>query len=331
MRILVTGGTGFVGQHLIKALIEKKAKVTCLVRASTKHNVFEPAIKSQINFMQADLSNGQGLKEALAEQDFVIHLAALLFGLKWQDYIQANALTSELMGQNIEKYAPNLKKFIMISSLAATGPSGIAPGVKDNAASCPVSAYGWSKYISEQILKNFLHEKMVTLRPPIIYGSGDKGLLPYFKTAQMGIIINPGFGKSLPMSIIHVYDIVQAIILCLNDKSKGIYHLNDGGSHTMESIGRNIAKALEKKAVVVPIPLVLMKITAHMAQMWASCSLKFGARMPSWNIDKYLEAKQEGWLCDSARIKNELGFEPIINISKGMNEAVLGYRLKGLL
>ena len=72
-------------------------------------------------------------------------------------------------------------RFVLVSSLAATGPSDTAPGVDDATPPAPVSAYGWSKMLTEQVLGRALGQSLVTLRPPIIYGSGDKGLLPVFQ------------------------------------------------------------------------------------------------------------------------------------------------------
>ena len=79
--VLVTGGTGFVGRHLLPRLLAAGAHVTCLTRAASRTG----HLPADVAVARADLRTGEGLAEALAGQDVVIHMAALLFGLGWQD------------------------------------------------------------------------------------------------------------------------------------------------------------------------------------------------------------------------------------------------------
>lgn len=339
-RILVSGATGFVGRHLTRALVEAGADVTCLVRStsSTRH------LPPQVRTVSACLSSGQGLDTALAGQDTVIHMAALLFGLGWQDYLHSNNQAAQCLALALQQHGGQVQRFVLVSSLAATGPCATGDGVEDSTPPAPVSGYGWSKYLTEQILGAVLGSRMVTLRPPIIYGSGDKGLLPYFQTAQKGFIVSPGIGRNFPVSAVHVHDMVQAILLCLQPQAHGVYHLNDGAQHSMVSIGLAIAAALQKQAQsqtqskpvartprVVPVPMWLMGAAAYVAALWARVAMRFGQRAPSWNPDKFREARQAGWLCSSTRISAELGYTPRISLEQGMVEAVIGYQQEGWL
>lgn len=333
-RILITGATGFVGRHLTRALVETGACVTCLVRgsSSTRH------LPAQARTVTACLSTGQGLDTALEGQDAVIHMAALLFGLGWQDYLHSNAQAAQCLALALQKHGGQVQRFVQVSSLAATGPSAQGAGVEDDTPPAPVSAYGWSKYMTEQILGAALGERMVTLRPPIIYGSGDKGLLPYFQAAQKGFIVSPGVNRHFPVSAVHVQDMVQAIMLCLQTKAHGVYHLNDGAQHTMTGLGLAIAAALQTQGRttaraprVVSIPLFVMGAAAQVAGLWGQMAVRFGQRAPSWNPDKFREARQAGWLCSSTRIHEELGYTPGISLEQGMAEAVTGYRQEGWL
>ena len=135
-KVLVTGGTGFVGRHLLPRLLESGARVTCLTRAAsrTEH------LPGDVAVARADLGTGHGLAAALAGQDVVIHMAALLFGLGWQDYLRANALAARVIvnalaevdaaGQGSGQGGP--ARFVLVSSLAASGPSDCPPGVADD-------------------------------------------------------------------------------------------------------------------------------------------------------------------------------------------------------
>lgn len=148
-----------------------------------------------------------------------IHMAALLFGLGWQDYLRANARAAACLAEAIRQAdgnaarrgQPGMQRLVLVSSQAATGPCGTAPGVDDHALPAP-AAYGWSKALSEQILAAPLATAWVTLRPPIIYGSGDKGLLPVFKGVMRGVAVSPGFGRNSPVSAVHAHDMGQAVM-----------------------------------------------------------------------------------------------------------------------
>lgn len=323
-RILVTGGTGFVGGHLVPALLEAGAIVTCLVRPSSSQR----PLPAGAHRVVADLHTGEGLGEALLGQEAVIHMAALLFGASWQDYLAANTLAARTLGKALAAHT-TVQRLVLISSLAATAPSATSPGVQEHTSPAPVSAYGWSKFIAEQIFALHCGDRMVTLRPPIIYGSGDKGLLPCFQAAQKGFMVSPGLCRDFPVSAVHVHDMVQAIMLCLLPKAHGLYHINDGREYTMRSFNQGIAHALGRKAYTLTLPLPIMALTAGVSSLIYTLFKKYMARVPSWNWDKYLEAKQVGWLCDSSRICAELGYEPRVTLEQGMAEAVAGYRAAG--
>ncbi len=329
-KLLITGGTGFVGSHLLHALENSGAHITCLIRPSSRRDALPQSVRPLI----ADLSTGYGLNDALADQDIVIHMAGSLFNLHWQDYFTANIRTAQIFGEAIAKHK-NIQRVLYVSSLAATGPCATSPGARHSDIPAPVSAYGWSKYVSEQVLGRTLGtlaEKLVVLRPPIIYGSKDKGLLPYFKSARMGFIITPGMGRVFPVSAIHVHDIVRAILCTLTPEAHGIYHCNDGTEHTMQEIGLLIAKLQERKARILTLPLPLMHITALLSTWGGTLLHTLGCKYsPIWNIDKYKEAKEEGWLCAGKRLQEELHFVPQVALQQGLEEAIAGYKKDGWL
>ena len=98
-KVLLTGGTGFVGRHLLPLLLEAGAEVSCLVRASSATQNLPPGVKIR----EADFAAGTGLYEALTGQDIVIHLAALLFGFSQQDYLRANAVMARQFAKALRR------------------------------------------------------------------------------------------------------------------------------------------------------------------------------------------------------------------------------------
>ncbi len=321
-KIFVTGATGFVGRHVVAVLLEAGAEVTCLARASS-----ETGHLNGCRLVRGDLRTGQGLSEAVRGQDMVVHLAALLFGHGWRDYLAGNGGAAENLGRAVKEYGESISRFLFVSSLSATGPSAVSPGVNDFTRPSPVSAYGWSKFLAENILGRYLGDRLVTLRPPIIYGPHDRGLLPYFKSAKLGFVASPGLMRTFPISLVHVEDMARAVLLGLLPQASGVYHLNDGREYTMASLGRAIARSLGRKAVIFPAPLPIMAVSAALSGFFG----RFCARQNSWNYDKYLEARENGWLCDSGRIQKELGYVPRVFLEEGIAGAVKFYTEAGWL
>ncbi|MDR3357520.1 MAG: NAD(P)-dependent oxidoreductase [Desulfovibrio sp.] len=333
-RVLVTGGTGFVGRHLLPPLLEAGARVTCLTRASSR--VCPP---EGVSVVRADLRSGEGLKQALEGQEIVIHMAALLFGFGWQDYLGANARAAATLAAVLEK-AEAVQRVVLVSSLAAAGPCAVSPGIAEDAAPMPASAYGWSKLLAEQMLRP-LGEKLVILRPPIIYGSGDRGLLPVFRGAARGVAVSPGAFREFPVSVLHAGDMARAVLRVCAAGAGGVYHLNDGREHTMSGFCRAMGSKLYRLTGrpaggvvrVLRLPLPALAVTAAVATGlagFASCFCPF-SRAPNWNTDKYREARQPGWLADASRIGRELGWKPVVPLADGLAEAVEGYLRENML
>ncbi|MDR2573218.1 MAG: NAD(P)-dependent oxidoreductase [Desulfovibrio sp.] len=334
-RVLVTGGTGFVGRHLLPLLLETGAQVTCLTRASSR----TAHLPQKAAVVQADLQSGAGLAQALEGQEVVIHLAALLFGLGWQDYLRANAVAAAVLAKAISRTA-SVERVVLVSSLAAAGPCAVSPGVAEDALPMPVSAYGWSKLLVERTLLP-LGVKLVILRPPIIYGSADRGLLPVFRGLRRGFAVSPGMFREFPVSVLHVRDMARAVLRVCAPEAEGLYHLNDGQEHTMAGFCRVAGRALHSltgrpaggHVRVLRPPLPFMVATAAMSTAFAglaSCFAPF-ARVPNWNMDKCREARQAGWLADAGRIGRELGWKPGMPLAEGLAETVEGYLREKML
>lgn len=336
LKVAVTGGSGFLGSHLLPHLQDAGYTLSCLSRSPAKIKKFP----SGAQIVPGDCLDAASLKNFLAGQDVLIHMASVLFAPSWQSYLEANSQASQniIAAMNALKAEDRPSKVIFISSLAAAGPCAKSPGLDESAQPSPVSAYGWSKLLSERIFQAALGERLLILRPPIIYGSGDLGLLPMFKSAARGLGISPGAFRDFPVSIIHAEDMARAIVLLLQRQASGLYHINDGQEHSMASICEAMGKALGKRVRVARMPLAIMGATALAASATVNLVQKTASllklplpKTPQWNLDKFREAKQAGWLVNARRISLEQQFKPSIDLASGMEEAVTAYRKLGLL
>lgn len=333
-RVLVTGGTGFVGGHLLPVLVAAGAEVTTIARATSDTS----RLPAGVRIARADLAEGAGLREAVAGQDIVIHMAALLFGLGWQDYLRANTRAAQNMAAALvaaDARGQGPQRVVLVSSLSASGPCDTARGRGDDAPGAPVSAYGWSKLLTETTLRGALGDRLVTLRPPIIYGSGDRGLLPVYKGLANGVAALPGLGaaRRFPVSAIHAADMAQAIVLACLPEAHGTYHVSDGHVYTMAEFYAAAARAIGRKPHLIPVPLWIMGLTAALSTAAGACTRALGrrGRAPEWNMDKFREARQCGWVGSCERMTRELGFAPAMSLEEGMRETIEGDRRRRLL
>ncbi|MDO5535941.1 MAG: NAD(P)-dependent oxidoreductase [Desulfovibrionaceae bacterium] len=330
-RVLLTGGTGFVGSRVVPLLVSAGAQVSILCRDSSRTD----GLPDGVTVIRSDLLSGRGVEEALGQCDIFIHMAALLFGLGWQDYLSANCGAAQTLARALTSLGDRgPSRVVLISSLAGAGPCGSAPGRDEDRPQEPVSAYGWSKMVTENVLKAALGDRLVILRPPIIYGSGDLGMLPVYRGLARGVSAVPGLGRDFTVSVIHVDDVAQAVALACLEKASGVYHLDDGHPLPMADFYRAAAKALGRRAAVFHLPLWFMGLTAWLCTAAASAAAPFrrpGSRAPNWNMDKYREARQEGWVGTNRRISAELGFAPSRSLEDGMKETIEGNRRLKLL
>ena len=329
-RVLVTGGTGFVGSRVVPMLLRAGAKVTLLCRPGSHVDC-----PDSVRVVRTDLARGEEIFPEMRACDIFIHMAALLFGLSWRDYLSANCAASRHLANQIARAGSHgPERVILVSSLAAAGPCAAPEGRTEEDVATPVSAYGWSKLLSENIFRAAAGDRLVVLRPPIIYGSGDRGLLPVYRGLKKGIGVVPGIRRDFPVSILHVDDMAQAVLLACKGHARGIYHLGDGDVWPMADFYRAAAHAMGRRARMIHLPLWFMGLTAGLSTFFAkglASSMARGRRAPNWNMDKYREAAAPGWVASNRRIVEELGFRPGRNLESGMAETMQGNRALRLL
>ncbi|MFH0930602.1 MAG: NAD-dependent epimerase/dehydratase family protein [Candidatus Zixiibacteriota bacterium] len=320
-KALVTGANGFVGSHLVEALLKRGYEVFCLVRKTSNLN-FLSGLKIEIRY--GDVTDIDSLKEALKGVDFVFHLAGLTRAKNKDEYFKANALGTRNLVQSCLEVNPHINKFVYVSSQAAVGPCKDFYPLNENAKCEPITDYGRSKLQGEKEVLSFKDKLPVTIiRPPAVYGPRDKDILFFFQTVNKGIIPLFGFKESY-ISLIFVKDLAQGIILAAENKNSSgqIYFIADKKVYSWSEAGKIIQKSLGVRVFKLRIPKSFLFTFASFSEMVSH--LKGESALV--NLQKANELSQRFWLCDISKAKNELGFSPEYDLEKGALETIKWYK-----
>lgn len=323
MRVLVTGATGFVGSHLVDALLCRGDDVTALIRSPEKAR---PLAAVGVTLVQGDLHSTSALERAARDQDVIYHVAGLVAARSEQEYLSANRDgTANLLRAAAATGAP---RFVLVSSGAAGSPSrhGVPSSAGD--ASAPVTMYGRSKLAAEEVVRSG-SLPWVVLRPPTIYGPRDRdNLIKVFKLVRTGIA--PVFGDgTMELSAIYAPDLADALVAAaLTDRVLGhTYYVNHPETLTAAGLVRAIARTMGRSVRVVPVPEWAGRGLLHVTGAVAAA-----LRRPTiLNADKANEFFQPAWTGDPAAFVRDTGWMPAHDIITGLRETYDWYRLAGWL
>ncbi|MCI5071647.1 NAD(P)-dependent oxidoreductase [bacterium] len=328
MKILITGSTGFIGQNLLKHLDPAQYQITVLNRKQKKLD------HTSIKQILGDLHDKKALKQAVVEQDMVVHLAGCVKAKDQAAFDRVNVEGTKKLLDAVLAHNPNLKRFILISSLAAAGPTqsgDVAECKHESQINQPISLYGESKHRSEKaFLEHAYSGEKVILRPPIVYGPYDYQLLDLFKLLSKGLALKMK-GKEKYYSMVFVEDFCRAIQCMLDAQKVGketIFYVSDPQLYSMQDIINQFQKAAKvKKIRVIKLPKVFFKFVAIVADWIANT---FSKPQP-YNSDKYKEMLAAAWTCSPNKIKHQHSFECQYDLQTGFDKTIQWYKKQGLL
>lgn len=320
--LLVTGGTGFIGRHLIERLVAEGRPVRCLVRRTSQLGDLP---LGSIELANADLATGEGLPQALRDVDTIIHLAGVTKARAVSDYDAGNAAATA----TLLRAAGEVRRFVHVSSLAAAGPSPADQPLDEDAAPHPVSHYGRSKLAGELAVRQSpLWERCVIVRPPVVYGPRDTDVYQAIAAAARGWIVRIGRVERR-FSLIYVGDLVEGLLAAADREGVGgrIYFLAHPASASWEEFGGMAARLMGRTARILTIPESAAYALGWCAEQWSRISGKPGIL----SRDKIAEGCCPGWLCDAGRARRELGFCAPTGWEDGLRRTLEWYREAGWL
>ncbi len=326
MKALVTGATGFIGSHLVEALIHQGVQVRCLVR-NKRHLGWVKDFP--VEFVVGNCQERNSLGEGVKDVDQVFHLAGAIAAVKEKTYFEVNALGTENLVQACIENNTRLKKFIYLSSQAAAGPCRSGGKKKESDPCEPVSPYGKSKLLGEQLALSHSHElPLLILRPCAVYGPRDKGFYALFKCLSKSI--KPCLADhDQHVSMCYVQDLVRAILLAAETQTENgeIFFLSDGQDYRMEEIGDIFAQAMEISALQLRLPKQMLFGMAFFAE----CFSRVSGKPSIMSRGKVEEMIRKNWLCDITKARTLLGFEPRISLARGAELTVAWYKKENWL
>jgi nucleoside-diphosphate-sugar epimerase len=317
--ILVTGATGFIGSHLVEALLKGGETVRALVRPSSSRR-YLPAVDTAC----ADLEGGDGLGAALAGVDTVIHLAGATKALHSEDYIIANLKATETLARAV---AGRGIRMVHVSSLAAIGPSPDGKPIAEDAEPHPVTTYGKSKLQAERVIRSLLPGAVI-VRPPVVYGPRDTGLLEVLKPLSKGWALEIAGGERW-FSAIYVRDLVEGLIAAAGCSAAAgrTYFLSHPVPVSWGGLLSAAARIMGRRARRLRVPAGAAEALGFCAEVWAQIIRKPGMV----SREKVREARCAAWVCDSRRAAAEVGFEAQTPLEEGLTATLAWYKEAGWL
>ncbi|HXN49785.1 MAG TPA: NAD-dependent epimerase/dehydratase family protein [Bryobacteraceae bacterium] len=321
MKILVTGGTGFVGSHVVERLVAGGARVRCLVRASSSLRYLP---REGVELVQGDLAAGTGLEAAVEGADVVAHVGGVTKALSEDAFYQGNLRATENLLHACRRQGDSLRRFVHVSSLAAIGPSpGLQP-LDEDATPHPLTWYGRSKLAAEGAVRaSTLADRAAILRPPVVYGPRDTDVFEVFRSVAKGLMVRIGRPESY-FSYIHVKDLAEAIWLAVSSEAAAgrTYFVANPEPVSWTAFAQTAAAIMGRRVRTLGVPAWL----AYLAGWCAEGVSRLSGKPGIVSRQKIIEARCRYWTCDPTRARQELGFQPARGLREGLEETLAWYK-----
>lgn len=322
MRCLVTGATGFVGSHLVETLRRRGDEVTALVRSPARAAILEPF---GVTLASGALHDAVALARALTGVEIVYHVAGLTAARDEAEFHRVNVEgTARLLGAAAQA---GVRRLVLVSSLAAAGPSPRGGRRRELEPSEPVTQYGRSKAAAEEVVRHG-SVPWVIARPPAVYGPRDVELLKVFKIARLGVA--PVFGDgSQELSLVYGPDLAEALAAMgsTGGVEGRVYYPAHPEVVTSGELVRTIGRVMGRRMRLVPLPRVLaggiLQVTGLTARLMGRATLL--------NPDKANEFFQPAWTCDPAPLERDTGWRAAHDMVRGVAATQAWYRREGWL
>lgn len=301
MRLAITGGTGFVGGHLLDMAITAGHQVKALTRQPQTE-------RGGVEWVRGDLGDRQALEQLVEDAEAVIHVAGVISGSSASSFELGNVTGT--LAMLAAATAGGIHRFVQVSSLAAREPK--------------LSLYGGSKARAEALVHSSGLD-WVIVRPPAVYGPGDKETLELFRMAKLGLMLMPPKGR---VSVIHVDDLARLLLAVVvpDAPTACLIEPDDGkaGGWSHREFARALGNAVGTKPAIVSSPGILLRLAARADQLIRGPHAKL-------TVDRAAYFSHRNWVVEPKRACPEALWRPEIDTVRGLRETADWYRLQGWL
>ncbi len=315
MIVAVTGGTGFIGSHLVEALSARGDIIRLLSRGVTKSSV------PKVTNFSVDYNQPETFQAALTGCNTIFHLAAALRAPRQSDIIEQNRNSAKTLISATRQFAPSAK-IIVCSSQAAAGPSLSGNVLSDSDTAQPISIYGKSKRAAEEEFEKCGDLNWTILRPPAVFGPRERDIFMFFKALAKGWSSQIGTIQR-QFSWIYVKDFVEALLIAGSSENlTRQIHLVKSGDTNWNEFRSTSSLVLGTKFHLLTLPRWLLNMVATSGEAWSRVS----GKPVLLNRDKISELSYPDWRCDDSIFRKLFGYQPRYDLTKAVTETIEWYR-----
>lgn len=298
--VAVTGANGFIGRTICRLLHDEGWRVRALVRSEARTQVLKACVDE---WMLGDLGDCVSLQKLIVDACAVVHCAGAVRGASQQafDRVNVDGVRNLVDVISASRHPPRL---LCLSSLAAREPG--------------LSFYAASKRKGEQVLEQRAQVlSWIALRPPAVYGPGDRELLPLFRLMAKGIA--PVLGsRDARFSMIYSEDIARLVQAWLLRDScpSGVYSLHDGkqGGYSWGEVSVTVSHLCQRPVREFAVPSMMLSVPA-----WINRGLaRWLGYAPMLTPEKLRELRHPDWVCDNNAIQQVLDWQPQVQLEEGL-------------
>lgn len=300
--ILLTGATGFIGRRIQDRLINEGWHLRVLARSASSRAA---NLHPKAEHIDGSLADAKALARGVAGTQAVINCAGSVRGLSFADFEAANVEGVRALCEAISRLS-TMPALLHLSSLAAVAPE--------------LSHYARSKRAGEEVLESFDTLNWTVIRPPAVYGPGDTEMRGAFRLARRGIVPVPGGDRAQRLSMLHVDDLVEAVIAWLRSPvahRHHVYSIDDGKAdgYDWNEIALAAMKKKDGRPMFVGLPTGLLDTVAWLNERLAAVT----GRAIMLSRGKVRELTYPQWLADGDAFSQASGWKPQIQLAEGVS------------
>jgi nucleoside-diphosphate-sugar epimerase len=322
VKVLVTGATGFVGSHVVDVLLERGHEVFYIARKTSNFRWLEGKSATRVDGSLFDVNS---LRPAVEGMDVVIHVAGLTAAKNEAEFLKGNRDATQNLLDAIRAYAPSLRRYVHISSLAVCGPAvQLDEPITEESPLKPITAYGRTKKLAEQCVTACSDIPWTIVRPPAVYGPRDEAILTFFQTINKGLASFIGFDEKR-VSLVHVRDLARGIVdAAFADVAVGqTYFISSDETYTWDQISAVTASIMGKRKLLrLRLPHSVVLSIAGTVGFFG----KLAGKPPVLDYEKGIDLTQKYWICSTTKARRELGYRQEMSLADGIRDTVEWYR-----